>query len=199
LLHPFMPFVTEAIWLALPDAVRQGEALMIAPWPEMKVSYLDEEAEMQMTAFIDLVRGIRNIRSEYRVEPARRVIVSLTARGLTQVFQERKEVLIALARLDADYLAISEEIEPVSQSASVVVGDLIAYLPLAGLVNIDEERQRLQKVLENLLARIQASENRLGGPFVEKAPPAIVQRERDNLDAMRLEAQQVQEQIDRLG
>ena len=113
---------------------------------------------------------------------------SLAARDLTAVFQERQDILIALARLDADQLVIAEDIEPIAQSATVVVGDLLAYLPLAGLVDMDEERERLGKVLDNLNGRIRSSEGRLAGPFAEKAPADIVQKERDNLAAMQLEA-----------
>ena len=76
---------------------------------------------------------------------------------------------------------------------------MLAYLPLAGLVDIEEERGRLGKVLAGLSARMDASENRLNGPFAERAPQEIVQKERDNLEAVRLEAEQVQEQLDRLG
>ncbi|TFG65469.1 MAG: valine--tRNA ligase, partial [Anaerolineales bacterium] len=198
LLHPFMPFVSEAIWQALPASGRQGEALMMARWPEEDPAYLDAGAEAQMAAVIDLVRGIRNVRAEYHVEPARRISMAMAAHDLTGVFQERQDVLIALARLDADHLIIAEGIEPIAQSATVMVGDLIAYLPLAGLVDLDEERERLRKVLEGLTGRIEGSEKRLNGPFAERAPQEIVQKERDNLEAMKLEADQVQEQLGRL-
>ncbi len=199
LLHPFMPFVSEAIWQALPESARQGEALMMARWPEVDPVFLDEGAETQMTALIDLVRGIRNVRAEYHVEPARRISMVTAARDLTGVLQERQDILIALARLDADHLIIAEDIEPIAQSATVMVGDLVAYLPLAGLVDLNEERERLGKVLDNLEGRIRSSEGRLAGPFAEKAPADIVQKERDNLAAMQLEADQVQEQLTRLG
>jgi valyl-tRNA synthetase len=78
------------------------------------------------------------------------------------------------------------------------VGDLVAYLPLAGLVDLEAERARLEKELANLNERIADSEERLAGPFAEKAPEHIVQRERDKLAGMRTEAAQVEEQIERL-
>jgi valyl-tRNA synthetase len=108
-------------------------------------------------------------------------------------------VLTFLARLDPDQVDIVEATEPLEQSASVVVGDVVAYLPLAGMVDLAAERARLQGDLEDLTARIAASEERLAGPFAEKAPPHIVERERERLAERKAEAAQVREQIARLG
>ncbi len=110
-----------------------------------------------------------------------------------------REVLIALARLDPEQTAIVDSTEPMAQSASVVVGDTVVYLPLAGLVDLEAERARLGKELANLEARIAASEGRLAGPFAQRAPADVVQRERDKLSEMRVEAARLREQARRLG
>ncbi|HQI87255.1 MAG TPA: valine--tRNA ligase, partial [Anaerolineae bacterium] len=199
LLHPFMPFVTESLWQALPQAVKQGEALIIAPWPMQNAKWLDDEAEAQMALLMDLIRGIRNVRSEYNVEAGRRVAATVAAGASMPVLEARRDVLTFLAHLDADALKIVAACEPVAQSASVLAGDVIVYLPLAGLVDLDAERARLQKALENLEGRINGSRQRLDGPFAQKARPDVVQRERENLVAMEAEAAQVREQLARLG
>ena len=199
LLHPFMPFVTEALWQALPQAVRQGEALIIAPWPIQDPSLLDDEAEAQMALLMDLIRGIRNVRSEYNVQAGRRVAATVAAGESASIIEARRAVLTFLAHLNAEALEIVEACEPVAQSASVLAGDVVVYLPLAGLVDLDAERARLQKALENLEGRINGSRQRLAGPFAEKAPADVVQRERERLVDMETEAAQVREQLARLG
>jgi len=197
LLHPFMPFVTEALWQALPAASKPGEALIVAPWPLQDAALLDDEAEAQMAVLMELVRGIRNARAEYDVPAGKRVAATLAAGALAPVLAARREVLIQLARLDPEALTIVAEAEPLSQAASVVAGELVAYLPLAGLVDLVAERARLQKLLANLDNRIAVSEGRLAGPFTEKAPAAVVERERARLAEMQAEAAQLREQLAR--
>jgi valyl-tRNA synthetase len=209
LLHPFMPFVTEALWQALPQAVKSGsEALIIAPWPMLDEAYLDDAAEAQMGLLMDLIRGIRAVRAEYNVQAGKRIAATIVtgaaldhkrSGGLpTAPLRARRSVLVFLARLDEEALQIVPTSEPLSQAASVVVGDVVAYLPLAGMVDIAAEVARLQKSLENLEGRIAGSQARLAGEFAEKAPTHIVERERERLTEMRTEAAQVREQIARL-
>jgi valyl-tRNA synthetase len=198
LLHPFMPFVTEAIWQALPDAVKIGEALIVAPWPMADAAWLDEAAEMQMSMVQDLVQGVRAVRSDYNVQAGKRIAATVAAAEGAEILAESRDILASLARLDGAALNIVAYSEPLPQSASVVVGDVVAYLPLAEMVDLEAERARLEKELQNLRERIAGSEARLAGPFAERAPAEIVQRERDKLAAMRVEAGQIEEQIARL-
>ena len=198
LLHPFMPFVTEAIWQTLPAAAKQSPSLMVTPWPEVNEAWLDEAAESQMATLIELVRGMRMVRSEYNVEAGKRIAATVGAGALAPVLEANREVLTFLARLDSERVAIVAGSEPLPQSASVVVGDIVAYLPLAGMVDLEAERARLQKELDGLIGRIAGSESRLSGPFAEKAPAPVVQREREKLVEMQAEAEQVREQLARL-
>jgi len=195
LLHPFMPFVTEAIWQALPEAIKQGDALIVAPWPMEDSARLDDEAEVQMSVVMDMVRGIRNVRAEYNVAAGKRVAATIAAAGMAGALDQNRDVLVSLARLDAAKVTIVESCEPLTQSASVVVGDVVIYLPLAGMVDLAAERARLEKELANLTQRIAGSEKRLAGPFAERAPADVVQQHRDNLAEMKVEAEQVAEQI----
>jgi valyl-tRNA synthetase len=199
LLHPFMPYVTEAIWQALPAEIKAGDALIIAPWPEADEARLDETAETQMALLMDLVRGIRNTRAEYHVDPGKRIGALLVAGERAPVFEARRDVLITLARLDENGLEIVESAAPPEQSAPVVAGELVAHLPLAGMVDIEAERERLQNALEALEGRIRGSEKKLAGPFAEKAPADIVAQERERLAERKREAEHLQEQIARLS
>ena len=199
LLHPFMPYVTEALWQALPAEVRQGNALIVAAWPEADPARLDDAAEAQMAVLMELVRGIRNVRAEYNVEPGKRIPAIIAAGALAPVLEARRPVLELLARLDASALTITAQAEAPAQAASVVVGDVAAYLPLAGLVDLDAERARLQKSLAQLEGHIKGSQTKLAGPFAEKAPADVVAAVRQRLAEMEAEAAQLREQLGRLG
>jgi valyl-tRNA synthetase len=195
LLHPFMPFVTEAIWQALPGEMQEGEALMMVRWPESNTTFLNNEVEGKMGTMMELVRGIRNRRAEYDVTPGKRIPALIAAGGAAPWLDEQRAVLCSLAKLDADTLSIESTIQPPDQAATVVVGDVVCYLPLAGLVDLDAERERLTKTLADTEGRIARSEKLLAGDFAQKAPEHVVQRERDKLADMQTEQAKLKEQL----
>jgi valyl-tRNA synthetase len=199
LLHPYMPFVTEALWQALPEGVREGDALIVAPWPEVDPAWMDEQAEAHMELSMALVRGIRNLRAEYNVTPGKRIPALVDAGEMAPQLEEQRALLSFLARLDEDELRIAETLTPPEQVATVVVGDVVGYLPLAGLVDLEAERDRLARELAGVMERITRSEELLAGEFAEKAPPHIVDRERDKLAELEITRQQLQDRLERLG
>jgi valyl-tRNA synthetase len=195
LLHPFMPFMTEAVWQALPAEMRDGEALMMARWPEPDAALIDDAAETRMATVMELIRGIRNARAEYDVTPGKRIPALIAAGDALGWLDEQQAVLCSLAKLDADQLTIAANLTPPDQAAAVVVGDVVAYLPLAGLVNVSAERERLSKALADLETRISRSEALLAGEFAQKAPTQVVQREREKLAEMQVEHAKLAEQL----
>jgi valyl-tRNA synthetase len=202
LLHPFMPFVTEALWQALPTS-GEGKSLMMARWPEVDEALLDDaafaeafaEAESQMGLMMELTRGFRNLRAEYDVTPGKRIPALIAAGAAAETLQDQRSVLCSLAKLDDDQLIIQPTIEPPDQSATVVVGDVVGYLPLAALVDLDAERERLAKELADIDGRIARSEGLLAGDFAQKAPEHIVQRERDKLADLQAEQAKLKERL----
>jgi valyl-tRNA synthetase len=199
LLHPFMPFVTEAIWQALPDKVREGEALILARWPEADVTFLDDEAEEQMDLMMTLIRGIRNRRAEYNVTPGKRIPALIAAGGATQFLDEQRAILCSLAKLDPAQLVIQPTMEPPSQAATIVVGETVCYLPLAALVDLDAEREKLSSELADTEGRIARSEGLLAGEFAQRAPEHILQRERDKLADLQTEQAKLEERLKSLA
>ena len=204
LLHPFMPFVTEAIWQALPappGGGRQegGEALMLAQWPEPDAGLLDEDAEARMDLAVSLIRSIRNRRAEYDVTPGRRIPALIAAGDAAPWLEEQRTLLCALAKLDPDQLAIQPTAQPPAQAATAVVGDVVVYLPLAGLVDLDAERERLSRKLSEIEGRIARSQALLAGEFAQKAPDQVVQRERDKLAELQSEQAKVEDRLAALG
>jgi valyl-tRNA synthetase len=198
MLHPFVPFVTEEIWQHIPHT---GEALIIAPWPETDASYFDQEAEEQMGLIMELIRGIRNIRAEYRVEPAHRIAALIEAGGWAAALNGQRDLFARLANIDAEQLEIVPALAtaPV-QAASATVGGVTAFLPLAGLVDLDAERARLQKELEAISAQIARSEQLLNNDgFTQRAPAEVIQRERDKLTDLRASHSALKERIESLA
>ena len=195
LLHPFMPFVTEAIWQRLPHT---GEALIVARWPE--AGPMDEAAEAQMALVQEIVRGIRNARSEYNVEPARRIAAWIAAGDATAMLREQREVLVSLARLDSEQLVIEPVMPAPERAVTVVAGGTTTYLPLAGMIDLDAERERLRKALAALQSDIARSEKLLGSDgFRAKAPAEVVAREEARLVGLKEQQAKLEAQLALLG
>lgn len=178
LLHPFMPFITEELWQHLPH---EGEALIIAPWPE--AGPLDEVAEEEMGLVTEIIRAIRNARAEYDVPPGRRITAIIVAGERKPLLEAQKEVLISLARLDEDGLTIADSLaEKPTRALALVIGGVEIYLPLAGMVDLEAEQARLRSELESTVQEVERVTKLLDNPnFVSKAPGQIIERERAKL------------------
>ncbi|GAB4535852.1 MAG: valine--tRNA ligase [Anaerolineae bacterium] len=192
LLHPFMPFVTEAVWQHLPHG---GDSLMLASWPT--AGDIDPEAEAAMQLVMETVRAIRNIRAEYNVEPARRILAYVVAGEKYELFSSQRDVLVELARLDAEGLRIVDSLpDTPDQALTLVVGGIEIYLPLAGMVDLDAERARLEKELARLDNGISRSQKLLGdASFIAKAPAEVVQKERDKLSSLQEQTHKLRERL----
>ena len=184
LLHPFLPFVTEAAWQHMPHS---GDSLMIAPWPT--AGGRDPEAEAARQVITEVIHAIRNARAEYNVEPSRRIPAAVAAGSHADLLQSHQNILARMARLEPNGLRIAPELTAKPRQAlTLIVGGVEVYLPLAGMIDLTAERKRLQGELDKVEAAVARSQNTLDNPgFITKAPPEVVQRERDKL--ARLEEQ----------
>ena len=205
LLHPYIPFVTEATWQQLQYALREAAigippadepAVIIAAWPQPGRRYPEVAARWERVR--ELVRAIRATRSEYNVEPATYVEARIGAGDLTPFLEAQRDVLVFLARLDSERLQIAPQLSPPENAATVTVGDIVAYLPLAGMIDIAREQERLQSELESVEEQIERLEKLLASPFAEKAPAPIVQKERDKLEQYRAEKEELATRLDSL-
>ncbi len=197
LLHPFMPFVTETIWQKLPH---QGPSIMIAPWPTDGALSRDKAAEDAMTLLLDAIRGIRNARAEYNVEPARRIGALVAAGEHVPLFEAQRDLVINQARLAPARVHIAEHFDAPPQVATVVAGGVTIYLPLAEMLNVEAERARLAKELRAARAEAARAEEVLAKPgFAEKAPPAVVENERKRLVAAQEKVARLEARLAALG
>jgi valyl-tRNA synthetase len=178
LLHPFMPFVTEALWQELPHV---GESVMIAAWPEAGTR--DAAAETDFGALIETVRAIRNARTEANVEPGRWIAAEVYAGPHAAALADSRRELSALARIADDELVIRDTSPKGGQGAlTAVAGNVVAMLPLAGMVDLEAERDRLRKEIAAASAERDRAHAQLGNEsFVSRAPEKVVEVQRQRL------------------
>lgn len=192
LLHPYMPYITEEAWQYLPH---QGEALIMAEWPESDPAFRDPQAEDQMQTLIELIRGIRNIRAEYDVEPGRYLPALASGGRYTDLLKEHESLFTRLARIESIQFLESTNSTP-EKAATVVAGDATIYVPLADLIDLNAERERLARELENLRSQLDRSQKLLANPgFVNKAKPEVVERERNKAAELETELNAVEERL----
>jgi valyl-tRNA synthetase len=204
LLHPYIPFVTEETWqqlkrafvaadLGIEPAEGWAEALIIADWPEAGPRYPEAAADYERLR--ELVREIRAARSENQVEPARKIGAILAAGRKTAVFQAQRATLAALARLDEANLTIVGEAEAPETAVTLALGDLTCYLPLAGMVDLEKEKERLTRELAELEPQIERLTKLLDSPFAAKAPTAVVEKEREKLAQLQASQTELRERL----
>nr|XP_018681068.1 PREDICTED: valine--tRNA ligase, chloroplastic/mitochondrial 2 isoform X2 [Musa acuminata subsp. malaccensis] len=179
LLHPFMPFVTEELWQALPY---RRQALIVSQWPRTSLPR-DAKSIKRFENLQSMIRAIRNARAEYSVEPAKRISASIVAStDVLDYISSEKQVLALLSRLDLQHVHFVESPpDNAKQSVHLVAGEgLEAYIPLADMVDISAELQRLSKRLSKMQSEYDALVARLNSPsFIEKAPEEVVRGVRE--------------------
>jgi len=178
LLHPFMPFVTEELWQAIPH---DGDTLALAGWPRAKKAWLDAGAEREVDFLQAIVVAVRNLRVESKIAPGRAVPVVVRGEAAQLDLLERLEnQLKPLARIET--LTLARDGSRPKVAASAVVGGAEVFLPLEGLIDLDEERMRLAREAEKLLNDLEGVKKKLRNQdFLAKAKQEIVQKERERL------------------
>jgi valyl-tRNA synthetase len=211
LLHPFTPFVTEELWGHLRQTILQSpvsnlaqdwpEALIIAPWPEAgDLEGWEESKIADFTLVQEIVRSIRNLRAEKGVAPSKRIAAMIAAGGKMELLKEQSKVLAALAGLSESELTIVPSLkDKPKDSVALVTGPVEIYLPLAGMVDLAEEKTRLEKELKEAESHIGRLEILLAGDFANKAPAALVQKERDKLASYKETAEKIKTQLNYSG
>ncbi|MEA3350905.1 MAG: class I tRNA ligase family protein, partial [Chloroflexota bacterium] len=211
LLHPFIPFVTEELWQHLKEdcidcgadfGPKQGwpGALIVAPWPEPCPEQDWESAKVADFELVqNLVRAIRNLRAEKRVKHGRRIPVIFAAGEYAHIIEAQADTISAMAKLDQSRIAIHKTLEEKPEgSVALVVGPVEIYLPLAGLVDIEEERTRLKRSLVETEGQIERLTHLINSPFSEKAPSEVVKKESHKLENYKDTAVKLKSQLEEL-
>ncbi|WP_283673009.1 valine--tRNA ligase [Butyricicoccus sp. Marseille-Q5471] len=195
LLHPFMPFLTETIWQALPH---EGESIMVSHWPEYKEALNFAAEEAQMETLMNAVRAIRNRRAEMNVPPSKKAkVLVLTEKKATF---EAGSVFFPKLAYASDIELIDAVPADAAKMASVVTEDAQLYMPMGDLIDFEAERQRLQKEKTKVEDDIEFVMKKLNNPgFVDKAPEKVVAVEREKADKLREHLAKLEESIAALG
>ncbi|MFN3704980.1 MAG: valine--tRNA ligase [Thermoflexales bacterium] len=219
LLHPFMPFVTEAIWQKLQEAVKHSAtllergnlpetllnypALMLSPYPRPQA--MDDSpspAEQRTVLMQQVVHAIRNARAEHQVPPQRRLPAIFVSEH-SETLQRAMANITALASLDPGQVQIARDVSELPgfdphHNVALPLADTVVYLPLRELVNVDAERKRLQAELESLENQIQRSQALLAGDFRTRAPAQVVEKEQNKLASLLATRDKVRQQLSAL-
>lgn len=176
LLHPYMPFITEEIYQCLPH---EAESIMISKWPVADESLVDPEAERGMNAIMDSIKAIRNMRAEVNANPGKKIpAIMLVSEDLREVVAHNDSYIKLLGGIDnLDLRPLNGE-KPENAMAAVVTG-IEVYLPLAGLIDVEKETQRLSKELAAMEKDLQRAGGKLNNAgFLAKAPEDVIAKER---------------------
>ncbi|MEE9287961.1 MAG: valine--tRNA ligase [Bacteroidota bacterium] len=178
LLHPFMPFVTEELWQHLGDR-KAGDSISIQRWPIQDARWVDQRATEEMVFVQELIGAVRNIRSEMNVPPTKPCAVYLNSHDekYLDLFNDTKAYLQRLARVDKSEAGLNMA-KPLHAASAVVNGQEV-YVPLEGLIDLDVERKRLGREISRIERILEGTRRKLAKTeFVKKAPPDIVESER---------------------
>lgn len=176
LLHPIMPFVTEEIWQSVPHV---GESLVVATYPMVHPEQMDEKAAEEMEFLMDFIRSVRTVRNEMNTPLSKpiNIIAKVSDAAHYAILKENESYIARFS--NPEEFVYGEDVEAPSDAVTSVITGAEIYLPLAGLINIEDEIARLEKEAEKLQQEVDRVEKKLSNEkFVAKAPAAVVEAER---------------------
>ncbi|MEP3857208.1 MAG: valine--tRNA ligase [Porticoccus sp.] len=186
LAHPLMPFITEEIWQQIKGlAGAKGDTIMLQPYPEADHSRIDETAIADIEWLKRVIIGIRNIRGEMNITPAKHLPIYFNNGGTDDLrkLNDNRQFLAKLANLES--ITWLEPGEEAPMSATALVGSMEILVPMAGLIDKDAELARLNKEIDKLQKELEKVQNKLGNEnFVGKAPAEVVAKERERMADM---------------
>jgi len=193
LLHPYMPFITEEIYQALPH---EGTSIMISSWPVPDTTLINPAAETGMNAIMSAIKSIREMRAQVNANPGKKVpAILLVSDELRTVVEDNSEYIHLLANVDTLSLYSLEEAKPENAMASVNAG-VEVYLPLKGLIDVELETARLTKELAGLEKELKRVSGKLQNPgFLAKAPQEVVEKEKAKAEEFAAKSKTIEERL----
>ena len=193
MLHPFIPFITETIYMSMPGA---GESIMVQKYPEYDERFVFESEAEEMEQIMEAVKAIRNLRSEMNVPPSRRTKITVVPVG-SDAFEKGLLYIQKLAFGSEARLAVKEEVA--GNNVSIVLPHCEIYIAAGELIDKEKEIERLSKELEEAESELERAQNKLDNQgFVSKAPAAVVEQERQKLDKYSKLVAQINQKLDEL-
>ncbi len=193
LLHPFVPFVTEKIW----EFIDPNTMLINREWPEYDKNLVFKEEAATMDLIHEIITQIRSIRAELKVEPVKKINATIYGGKYTDAIEEKREVLMRLARLEE--LTVKRSGKKLQKAKAAFIDEIEVYLPLEDMIDADKERKRIEKELankENFAKSLEAKLSNEG--FLAKAPKPVLEKEKKRLKEEQLAIKKLQEQLESL-
>jgi valyl-tRNA synthetase len=199
LLHPFMPFVTEEIWQSVAER-KEGESIMVSQFPTVDEKWIDKETETDGLFMQNLVNAIRTIRGELDVPPSREINIILNFHD-TEKEKHLQKYESYLKRLTkTKEVSLLKDSQKPKHSASAVVDNVEIFIPLEGLINLEVERERIQKEIDRVRGLYAGTEKKLANEsFVSKAPKEVVDHERHKLESFMITLQKLEKNLENIS
>jgi valyl-tRNA synthetase len=200
LMHPLMPFISEALWQRLParTGVEREASLVIARWPEWRADRADDAAEQSMDALFETITAIRSIRGEYSVPPGAEIAVHIGNRSapLQRALVSEERAVKRMAKVGT-LTGGADKLPDGRQGAHAVLrGGSELFIALADLIDVDKERARLENELTRVQNQLQSTEAKLANEqFVSRAPAKVIDNERNKADSLRDQAARLTEKL----
>ena len=179
LLHPFTPFITEELWNKLPN--KKGESIMVADYPEFKTQDIAEDIESSMDMVIDIIKSIRNLRSENNIAPSKKIKVYMNISDAKQqaVIVSFKNYIYTLAGVN--HLTVTDKVEEQCIIQSTIYGDV--YLPVEGNIDVEKELVRLNKLLKKQEKSLSFLNSKMNNQaFLDRAPKELIEEKKKELE-----------------
>ena len=198
--HPIIPFITEECWQHVaPLAGKSGDSIMLQPYPESDANKIDDQAEADLEWVKTFVSGVRRIRSEMDIPPGKPLALLLqnASSNDQSLYSDNQPFIETLAKIESSEWLTDDQEAP--ESAIALVGEMKILIPLAGLIDKDAELARLEKEIGKLQANVDKTTAKLvNKSFVDKAPAAVVEKERARLAEMTKSIEQFNEQVEKI-
>ncbi|MFA5072882.1 MAG: valine--tRNA ligase [Nitrospirota bacterium] len=201
LLHPIMPFITEELWQMIPESVRtkKAESIMVAAYPVPDQTQINRRIENEMQTVMELIMAIRNIRGEMNIAPSMQItaIVKVEQKELGEHLQKAEDYIKTLARIK-DLRIGDRETKPKTAATAVIKGAEV-YVPLEGILDLAQERDRLIKEIAKTSKDIDVFTRKLSNrDFIDKAPKAVVEKDTAKLDDLRTKHKKLEQNLEML-
>jgi valyl-tRNA synthetase len=197
LLHPIMPFITEEIWQTLPEGVRsEAQSIMISKFPAVDEKRINAEIEQDMQMVMDTILAIRNIRGEMNIAPSAQInaIVKVETKKLGAHLEKSAGYVKTLARLSELRIGMNET-KPKAAATGVITGAEV-YVPLEGILDLAQERDRLMKEIAKISKDIDVFSRKLSNKdFVDKAPKAVVEKDTAKLEEFKVKREKLEQSL----
>jgi len=184
LLHPFMPFITEEIWQKIPH---KGESIIISSWPQYNIESVDKDAEEKMSKIMDIIRTIRNIKSDMNIPYSKKIDLYLNIaqdNNLLKLIKDNTYYIESLVKIES--LNIGTNITKPPYSATGILEGIEIFIPLKDIINISEEISRLEKKLLKVKKELDIVCRKLNNQdFLSKAPVEVIEKEEEKADELK--------------